>query len=195
MPPIVIFIAFFLVVVLSSDLRKKRRKAGKSPDEYGYSRLHPYGRPHTPSNNHGVSRNQRAVPGQNRIVVTHRDEKTPSGGIMRTSSITVVRDPVGESHAAPIPEPHGSPLVGAVTPAIEHAQEHLEPTLPPADFPQHPSEAALHADAHIATTPAHPTPKTTTAQRLAFELPKNQDSLKKALLYSEIFGKPKALKR
>ncbi len=195
MTPFVIFITFFLIAVLSSDLKKRKRKDGKAPNEYGHSRLHPYGRPNTPRNTPGLPRNQRAVPGQNRVVRTDHEVRTPNGGVMHTTSLTVVRDPVGESHAEPIPKPHKSPLVGTVTPAVEHAQEHLGSTLPPADFPQHPSEAALHADAHIATTPAHPTPKTTTARRLAFDLPKNQDSLKKALLYSEILGKPKALRR
>jgi hypothetical protein len=194
MTPFVIFIAFFLIAVLSHDYKKDKRKDGKAPNEYGYSRHHPYGRPNTPRNTPGVPRNQRAVPGQNRVVRTDHEVRTPNGGVMHTTSLTVVRDPVGESHAEPIPPPRKSPLADAIMSSERHAQEHLGSTLPPADFPQHPSEAALHADAHIATTPAHPTPKTT-ARRLAFELPKNQDSLKKALLYSEILGKPKALGR
>lgn len=188
----IVFIAFFVVVVLI--FRQKRRDAEKQSREHGYSRRHPYGRFHTPANNHGVSRNQRGIPRGKRVVRTERDERTPNGGVMHTTTFTVVRDPVGESHADPIPPPRQSPLENAPTPAELHAREHLEPALPPADFPRHPSETALHADAHIATTPAAPTPKTATARRLAFELPKTQGSLKKALLYSEILGRPKALK-
>lgn len=192
MSALVVFIAFLVVVFL--NYRQTRRDAGKQSRGYGHSRQHPYGRSHTHGNNHGGSRNQRATPRGIRVVRTGRDGRSRNDGIMSATVPAGVRDPVGESHADPIPPPWTSPLADAPTPAEQHAREHLEPTLPPADFPLHPSETALHADAHIATTPAVPTPKTTTARRLAFELPKNQDSLKKALLYSEILDKPKALR-
>ncbi len=109
--------------------------------------------------------------------------------------------PVGESYAAPIPPPHTSPLRDATTPALLHAEEHMGPTLEAGNFPIHPSEAALHADAHIATTPAAPTPHPATKkprhQPLSLEglgLPRTAAGMRKAVLFSEILGRPRCLR-
>ncbi|MGN0867398.1 MAG: hypothetical protein ACI4SG_06980 [Oligosphaeraceae bacterium] len=110
-------------------------------------------------------------------------------------------EPVGESYAAPIPPPHTSPLEGVKTPALLHAEEHMGPTLEAGDFPVHPSEAALHADAHIATTPAVPTPhpspqeprhKPVTLEGLG--LPRTAAGMRKAVIFSEILGRPRCLR-
>ena len=114
-----------------------------------------------------------------------------------------VAPPAGESHASPIPPPRESPLVKEPPPSVQHAEEHLGPPLEAGDFPVHPSEAALHADAHIAITPAEATPSPDpspgkrrhprpAATRLP--LPRTASGMRQAILIGEILGVPKSLR-
>lgn len=129
------------------------------------------------------------------------EERRPLPSEAPATPRSLARDPVGESYAAPIPPPHTSPLEGSKTPAMLHAEEHMGTPLQAGEFPVHPSEAALHADAHIATTPATPTPHPASPQPHSKPIPRGSldvlrtaTGIRKAVLFSEILGRPRCLR-
>ena len=124
--------------------------------------------------------------------------------LQKTSASKPRDEHAGESYAAPIPEPHQSPMVGKTSPAIRHSQEHIaSDTLKPDVSPQLHSEVAEHADGHIATTHADPTPglarkikqERERAAWLAEVVPRGHKGLAKALVMKEILDKPLSLRR
>ncbi|MCQ2403506.1 MAG: hypothetical protein MJ202_07250 [Lentisphaeria bacterium] len=131
-------------------------------------------------------------------------EEKAAEELQKASAHNRLDEHAGESYAAPIPEPHQSPMVGRTSPAIRHSQEHIAADpLKPEVSPQLHSGVAEHADGHIATTHAEPTPglarkiklERERAAWLAEVVPRGQKGLAKALVMKEILDKPLSLRR
>ena len=122
----------------------------------------------------------------------------PLSKTRKSSPPAMAQSHAGESYASPIPKPYSSPMVGKKSPALRHADAHVAPVNVKDTLKQHgPSATAKHADEHIATTYAAPTPQSETTQRkspLADWIPQNGQDLRKALVMSEIIGAPKSLR-
>ncbi|GEM_PF-5275976 len=113
------------------------------------------------------------------------------------SSLKTAESHAGESYASPIPDPYTSPMIGKETPSQRHAASHIGPVAVKDTLKKHgPSATAKHADEHIATTHAVPTPQSGAPRKspLADWIPRGEKDLRKALVMSEILGAPKSLR-
>lgn len=110
--------------------------------------------------------------------------------------------PPRESYAAPIPPPHRSALRDKSMPSEVHVEEHIESAPIEPQIPKRgKSGAAMHADAHIATTYAEKTPGTDSVgkkprarKRITEWLPHGRTDVRRAFIMSEILSPPKGMR-